>query len=276
MKVEFSKANQTIYVESPVVLCDCVSLITPRKFKEDSKLKYEIRALFPTKVGEAFYQKIVNLEKQLITSKAFVHAQNITSETHPRAIIIPSVIKRGSDIIAEKKEIDLLNEEAILAKKEKRMYHEGLDYLNDYFYFYARTGSEIKPKIYDVNKNLMEHFEGGDGYFKPSFYGCVKFCIKLVKISDKNHILTAYLGSVQYIKPSTLEYFKPVSSEFTSELDDSFMTGFKEMEQNEIELQETVFEPSKTVIPPKRTVKREIKYSEDVVSEDLETIYSRF
>jgi len=197
--VKDDKDKPSLRVETARLILDSARLIEPKAFTEGSKPTYFVRALMPINLPKVkeFYNVFINYEKQLFKSSSIIHAKSATEKTKKNAILVPSSLRLGSELLEEYKDHDETFADAIKAKEKKRKYYENMSYLNDYAQMYVSTGAEYKPSIKDRHGKLIEELT--PDMFEPAFYGRLLMKVKLTKSDKDEFFLKAYLSSVIYL-----------------------------------------------------------------------------
>lgn len=234
-----AKGNVKLQVETGKLILDSARLLKAESYIPGSKPTFYVRGLLSpkTEAGKKFYNEYINHERQLLTSKNMLHENFLPKDYDPKkSEIFKSTLRLGSSIIQDAKDYDEKFAEEIEQKKEKKKYHENMEYLNDFAVFRASTNEEFKDaKTGEIRKivvPIVDKFGAPvlsqltEDMLSPAFYGRLSLTVKITKTEKGERLLKAYLNSVIYLgKADPRHCFVTSSSgKFSSEtVDDNSM-----------------------------------------------------
>lgn len=199
--VKFNATRNQVEILTPKCLIDHASLRVPTKIpkQDNSAEKFRVRAMFKATLAMNFYKTVAETCRMLLDESLGQYHPLFAPHGTPSKEIAFDFLKRGCDLIAEKKHADRRKKEG-----DKMAYSPALDYLQPLLYFYASTLPQFPPALIDAYGKPLN--VASDDYFKPSFIGRLKIIVKRnssfgSKEGDvEGGQLTAYLQGVQFIQ----------------------------------------------------------------------------
>jgi len=234
-----AKGNVKLQVETGKLILDSARLLKAEAYIPGSKPTFYVRGLLSpkTEAGKKFYNEYLSYERQLLTSKNMLHENFLPKEYDPKKCeIFKSTLRLGSSIIQDAKDYDEKFAEEIEQKKEKKKYHDNMDYLNDFAVIRTSTNEEFKdaktgeirkivvPIVDKFGANIISQLT--EDMISPAFYGRLSITVKITKTEKGERLLKAYLNSVIYLGKADPRhcFVSSNSAKFSSEtVDDNSM-----------------------------------------------------
>lgn len=203
--IKFNEVKNEVIVTTPVCLIDNAHVL--RLFQHpdwpDTKPKHSVRAIFHASKSLAFRTELAQECEKLLNGQTQFHPL-LASDNTPEKYICNDFIKIGTEVIAQKKEIDKLQKDPTAKKAYSSVY----DYLAPLAYFYTR--SEFDIPVFDMYGKELKF--DSDDFFAPSFKGSLRIGIKWCSSDKRNPLnggtIYSFLKGIQFLGKTEMNFMR--------------------------------------------------------------------